>query len=108
MDATELMMEHSNSGTFHLLDSASHFFMTRLMCQATDSPPTEAVYNQLVEEAWCLFVLPAIQSYHTWLKDVLPPSSELDDAVDQILVTLRSDWTESLMELKASMLEDLA
>lgn len=106
---TELMMSHSNAGTIHIMESARHFFLTRLMYEGlTHDLIPEHRYDQLAEEAWAIFILPAILSYHTWLKDVMVPSPQIDSLVADIIDDIRQDWTEELSAVKGQFLENLA
>lgn len=106
---TELMMSHSNAGTLHVMDSARHFFLTRFMYEGlTHDLVTEARYDQLVQEAWSVFILPTILSYHTWLKDVMTPHPEIDIMVAEIIDDIRDDWVAEMTALKGQFLENLA
>lgn len=105
----EYLMTHSNAGTFHTMDSARHFFLTRFMYEGlANDAVTEAQYNLLAEEAWSLFVLPAIQSFHTWLKDIIPASPEMEESLEEVLAAAYSDWIEEMTSYKSQLLENLA
>jgi hypothetical protein len=107
--AAELMLSHSNAGTLHAMDSARHFFVTRLMYEGlTHDIIPEAKFDQLVDEAWAIFILPAITSYHTWLKEVMVPDPEVDFIIDEILADIRQDWTIEMQAVKTHFLENLA
>ncbi len=107
---SEVLAEHSNSGTMHLLSAAQHFLTTRLLYQFIwKGGLSEASYDQLASEAWSIFVSPSIYSFHTWLIEVADPDTQemmRSNVVDKLINRVRVDWEVWAAETKDEWLEE--
>ena len=108
----EILSEHSNEGTLHLLSSAYHFLTSRLIYQQIwKDRITEADFDRLSEEAWLGFVYPGLTAYHTWLVEVTDPetASAMRDTMENELVQeVLADWNVWVSDSKLDWLAEFS
>lgn len=109
-EINHFLTEHSNSGTFHLIEAAQHFFTARLMSEKVQQLLTPERIDTLADEAWSTFVSSSLHAYHTWVMEnakrdldreaIIEASDEVYYAIEQI----KEEWDEWVQTIKLVML----
>lgn len=109
-DINEFLSEHASAGTAHMMDGAGHWLITRLAYQQILDDLDEKKFDQLAEEAFSLFILSSIQTYHTWATELLAADLRYVQGIilDELIGDLRGRWLEWMVDLKLDFVDNLS